>query len=77
MAFLGQSSRFLKPAHVGDTLYPMLTITAVETGRTTSVLVRGVTIHDQERKSWKPSIALSGAGSPEEASWHIGSTTST
>ena len=28
----------------------MLTITAVETGRTTGVLVRGVTIHNQERQ---------------------------
>ena len=50
MAFLGQSSRFLKPVHVGDTLYLMLPITAVEPGRTTGVLVMGVTIHNEERQ---------------------------
>jgi hypothetical protein len=35
---------------VGDTLYPMLIITAVEPGRTTGVLVMGVTIHNQDRQ---------------------------
>jgi acyl dehydratase len=48
VAFRGQSSRFLKPVHLGDTLYLMLTITAVEPGRTTGVLVTGVTVHNQE-----------------------------
>ena len=50
IAFLEQSSRFLKPVYVGDTLYPMLTITALEPGRTTGVLVMRVTIHNQDRE---------------------------
>jgi acyl dehydratase len=35
IAFLEQSSRFLKPVYAGDTLSPMLTISAIEPGRTT------------------------------------------
>jgi len=50
VAFFGQSSRFLKPAHVGDTLYLMLAITVGEPDPTTGVLVRGVSIHNQERQ---------------------------
>ena len=50
IAFLGQSSRFLKPVYAGDTLYPMLAITAVEPGRTTGVLVMRVTIHNQDKE---------------------------
>ena len=50
IAFLEQSSRFLKPVYVGDTLYPMLTITALEPGRTTGVLVMRVTIHNQDKE---------------------------
>src|SRR6476469_3281542 len=38
VAFLDQSSRFLKPVYVGDTLYPLLTITRLEPGRTTGVV---------------------------------------
>ena len=34
IAFLDQSSRFLKPVYAGDTLYPMLAITGLEPGRT-------------------------------------------
>jgi len=50
VAFLDQSSRFLKPVYAGDTLYPMLTITALEPGRTTGVLVMRVTIHNQDKE---------------------------
>jgi acyl dehydratase len=47
VAFLDQSSRFLKPVYVGDTLYPMLAITELQPGRTTGVAVLRVTIHNQ------------------------------
>jgi len=50
IAFLEQSSRFLKPVCAGDTLYPMLTITALEPGRTTGVLVMRVTIRNQDKE---------------------------
>ena len=50
IAFLQQSSRFLKPVYSGDTLYPMLAITALEPGRTTGVLVMRVTIHNQDKE---------------------------
>jgi acyl dehydratase len=47
VAFLEQSSRFLKPVYVGDTLYPLLTITRLEPGRTTGVVVMRATVHNQ------------------------------
>ena len=47
VAFLEQSSRFLKPVYVGDTVYPMLTITALTPGRTTGVVVMRATVHNQ------------------------------
>jgi acyl dehydratase len=47
VAFLEQSSRFLKPVYVGDTLYPLLTITDLRAGRTTGVVVMAATIHNQ------------------------------
>jgi acyl dehydratase len=47
IAFLEQSSRFLRPVYVGDTLYPMLAITGLEPGRTTGVAVMKATIHNQ------------------------------
>jgi acyl dehydratase len=50
IAFLEQSSRFLKPVYVGDTVYPMLTITELRPGRTTGVVVMRVTIHNQDRE---------------------------
>lgn len=49
VAFLEQSSRFLKPVYAGDTLYPMLVITELQPGRTTGVVVMRVTIHNQYR----------------------------
>src|SRR4029077_12304435 len=46
VAFLDQSSRFLKPVYVGDTLYPLLTITRLEPGRTTGVVAMRATVHN-------------------------------
>ncbi|MDO8476292.1 MAG: MaoC family dehydratase [Candidatus Rokubacteria bacterium] len=50
VAFLDQSSRFLKPVYAGDTLYPMLAITRLEPGRTTGVVAMRVTIHNQDKE---------------------------
>jgi acyl dehydratase len=50
VAFLDQSSRFLKPVYVGDTLYPMLALTGLEPGRTTGVVAMRVTIHNQDKE---------------------------
>ena len=47
-AFIGQSSRFLAPVYVGDTLYPMLTVAEMTPQRTTGVLSLAVTIHNQD-----------------------------
>ena len=47
IAFTEQSSRFLKPVYVGDTLYPMLEITELKPGRTTGLVVMRATIHNQ------------------------------
>jgi len=47
VAFLDQSSRFLKPVYAGDTVYPLLTITRLEPGRTTGVVVMRATVHNQ------------------------------
>jgi len=47
VAFLEQSSRFLKPVYVGDTLYPSLAIIELLPGRTTGVVVMRATIHNQ------------------------------
>lgn len=50
VAFLEQSSRFLKPVYVGDTLYPLLTITDLRPGRTTGVVAMRATIHNQAKE---------------------------
>lgn len=47
MAFLEQSSRFLKPVYAGDTLYPALTITELIPKRTTGVVVMAANVHNQ------------------------------
>jgi acyl dehydratase len=47
VAFLEQSSRFLRPVYAGDTLYPSLTVTDLLPGRTTGVVVLRVTIHNE------------------------------
>ena len=48
IAFLEQSSRFLKPVYCGDTLYPMLEVSEVTPGRTTGVVVMKLTIDNQK-----------------------------
>ena len=45
--FIEQSSRFLKPVYVGDTLYSMLEIVELTPGRTTGVVVLKSTVHNQ------------------------------
>jgi acyl dehydratase len=47
MAFIEQSSRFLKPVYAGDTLYPSLTVAELQPQRTTGVLTMKSTIHNQ------------------------------
>lgn len=50
IAFIEQSSKFLKPLYAGDTVYPMLQVTALEPGRTTGVVVLRSTLHNQRRE---------------------------
>ena len=47
MAFIEQSSKFLKPVYAGDTLYPMLEIAALTPQRTTGIVTVAVTVHNQ------------------------------
>ena len=55
IAFIEQSSRFLKPVYPGDTLYPKLTVAELKPQRTTGVVTIAVTIHNQ-----KAELVLSG-----------------
>lgn len=48
--FIEQSSRFLKPVFVGDTLYPALEIDELTPNRTTGVLGFRSTVHNQRRE---------------------------
>lgn len=48
IAFLEQSSRFLKPVYAGDTLYPELEITGLKPQRTTGVMTVRATVHNQK-----------------------------
>jgi acyl dehydratase len=50
IAFIEQSSRFLRPVYAGDTLYPRLTVTGLTPQRTTGVLILGNTVHNQKRE---------------------------
>lgn len=45
--FIEQSSRFLKPVYVGDTLYPRLQVSRLDGGRTTGVVTLASTIRNQ------------------------------
>ena len=45
--FIEQSSRFLSPVYVGDTLYSALTITELKAGRTTGVVTMLMKIYNQ------------------------------
>ncbi|MYN13149.1 dehydratase [Pusillimonas sp. TS35] len=47
-AFIEQSSRFLAPVFVGDTLYPSLEVVELAPNRTTGVLVMRSTIYNQK-----------------------------
>jgi acyl dehydratase len=46
-AFIEQSSRFLSPVYVGDTLYSAIEVAELLPGRTTGVLVMRSTVHNQ------------------------------
>ena len=48
IAFIEQSSKFLKPVYTGDTLYPLLTIAELKPQRTTGVVTVAVTVHNQK-----------------------------
>lgn len=48
IGFIEQSSKFLKPVYVGDTLYAALTITTLIPQRTTGVVVMAAAIHNQK-----------------------------
>jgi acyl dehydratase len=48
IGFIEQSSKFLKPVYVGDTLFATLTITALIPQRTTGVVVMAASIHNQK-----------------------------
>ena len=47
VAFLEQSSRFLKPVYAGDTIYPALEVTELTEGRTTGVVTLRSTVFNQ------------------------------
>ena len=48
--FLEQSSRFLMPVFVGDTLHPVMTVAAVETKRSAGVVRMRVELHNQRQE---------------------------
>jgi acyl dehydratase len=50
VAFLEQSSKFLKPVYAGDTIYPALEVTELVPGRTTGVVTLRSTVHNQRRE---------------------------
>lgn len=47
VAFIDQSSRFLRPVYSGDTVYPALEIVALVPNRTTGVIAMNSTVHNQ------------------------------
>lgn len=47
VAFIDQSSRFLRPVYSGDTVYPALEIVALVPNRTTGVVAMNSTVHNQ------------------------------
>ena len=50
VAFIEQSSKFLKPVYPGDTLYPALAVAALTPQRTTGVVTLAVTVHNQKNE---------------------------
>ena len=47
IAFVEQSSKFLKPVYAGDTLYPMLEIAGLTPQRSTGVVILKAAVHNQ------------------------------
>jgi acyl dehydratase len=47
IGFIEQSSRFLKPVYLGDTLYPALTVAQLVPQRTTGLVVMAASVHNQ------------------------------
>jgi acyl dehydratase len=45
--FVSQSSRFLKPVHLGDTLYPRLVVSELKPQRTTGLVTLASAVHNQ------------------------------
>jgi acyl dehydratase len=50
VAFLEQSSRFLKPVFADDTIYPALEVTELVAGRSTGVVTLRSTVFNQRRE---------------------------
>ena len=50
VAFLEQSSRFLKPVYAGDTIYPALEVTELVPGRSTGTVALASTVFNQRRE---------------------------
>jgi acyl dehydratase len=50
VAFLEQSSRFLKPVYAGDTIYPALEVTELTAGRATGGVALRSTVFNQRRE---------------------------
>ena len=50
VGFIEQSSRFLKPVYVGDTLYPMLVVIDLKPQKTTGVVTLKSTVHNQDEE---------------------------
>lgn len=48
IGFLEQSSKFLKPVYMGDTLYPGVKISDLKPQRTTGVMTVTTTVHNQD-----------------------------
>lgn len=49
IAFVDQTSRFLAPVYLGDTLYPALEVETLTAQRSTGVLTMRTTVHNQSR----------------------------
>ena len=49
IAFVDQTSRFLAPVYLGDTLYPALEVETLTAQRSTGVLTMRTTVHNQNR----------------------------
>jgi acyl dehydratase len=50
IAFIEQSSRFLRPVYRGDTVYPNLVIKELVSGRSTGTVTMRSTVHNQHRE---------------------------